>query len=96
MKIPSYVPKFYTNKFFLWLWEFKLLAFVYLLGKQPYLTNLAVQTVKNFQPKRILQMGAVPGALSKQLGQAVSGYGKLWIVDVSKNALDLTRKKTRT
>lgn len=94
MKTPSYVPKFYTSKFFLYLWEIKLFALVYLLGKQMYLTNLVVQEVETHRAKRVLQMGSVPGPLSKKIAQTILKDGKLCIVDVSKNALDLARKKT--
>lgn len=95
MNIPSYVPKFYTSKFFLYLWEIKILAWVYLLGKPNRYKDLTVRAVKNFGSKRVLQMGCVPGSLSREIAEVVLGNGKLWIVDVSQNALELTKKKVK-
>lgn len=98
MNFSSFISKIYTKAYAnnIWLYAIEVEPFVRLFtfGQQPRFKNLVVKEMEKIKPGRVVQFGCVPGTLSKEVAKAINGTGKLLIVDVSRNALKLTRKKT--
>lgn len=85
----------YENKIFLNLAEIKPLVWLFTFGNQPRFKRLAIQEIGESKPKHVFQMGCVPGSLSRQVAETILGYGNLYVVDISENVVEFTRKKIK-
>lgn len=93
MDAPSYVRKIYTTKFFLYLLEIFNAVMSRLNRAGPNFRQVILQEIKKIKPKKVLQLGCVQGSLSLPIVQSLFGYGDLTVVDVSPNALEITKRK---
>ncbi|MBI2036012.1 class I SAM-dependent methyltransferase [Candidatus Microgenomates bacterium] len=59
----------------------------------PNFRQIILQEIKKIKPKKVLQLGCVQGLFSLPIAQALFGYGELTVVDVSPNALEITKNK---